>query len=87
MLILAPNFVNKQVQNFFNIKFVQKIMFVSGFIFISTIIISNIRTSNDDFCINCNNCHAETFFALNADGTLFFNVTNPLLSIQPRKTI
>jgi len=37
MFVLAPNFVNKKDQNFFNITFVQN-LFVSWFIFISTII-------------------------------------------------
>jgi len=43
MLVLAPNFVNKQDQPFFSITFLRKINFVSGFIFNSTIIISNIN--------------------------------------------
>ena len=41
MLILAPNFVNKQDQHFLNINVCSQLMFVPGFIFNSTIIINN----------------------------------------------
>ena len=66
MLVLAPNFVHKQDQ---------QLIFVSGFIFNSTIIIYNIIyniiTCNDDFALIVTRVTSKFFGALNVDGTSF----------------
>ena len=62
MLVLAPNFVHKQDQ---------QLIFVSGFIFNSTIIIYNIITCNDDFALIVTRVTSKFFGALNVVGTSF----------------